>query len=115
MVETVESRYQDALDAKETLAEKVTTGIGILDGMLTDFEAKAYKMREDGFLGTAGSLMDEGRRVVDGGIGRAREVVDEGIERARKAAETLEEHIEHAIQRAREHGMSLYLPRALRT
>jgi len=104
MVETVELRYQDALAAKETLAEKVTIGIGILETILTDVEARAYKLREDGFLGTAGSLMDGGRRVVDGGIKRASEVVDEGIERAKKAAETLEEHIEAAILRAREHG-----------
>jgi len=52
--------------------------------------------------------MDGGRRVVDGGIKRASEVVDEGIERAKKAAETLEEHIEAAILRAREHGKFSY-------
>ena len=108
MVETVESRYQDALAAKETLNEKVNTGIGLLEAILSDFEKRAYKMREQGFAGAAGSLMDEGRRVVDEGFGRAREVVDEGIERARKAAETLEEHIEHAILRAREKGLIRY-------
>jgi adiponectin receptor len=108
MVETVESRYQDALAAKETLSEKVYTGMGLLDGILSDFEARAYKMRQQGFAGAAGSLMDEGRRVVDEGIERAREVVDEGIVRARKAAETLEEHVEAAIQRARENGLIRY-------
>ena len=119
MVETVESRYKEALAAKETLNDKVHTGIVLLDSILSDFEARAYKMREQGFAGAAGSLMDEGRRVVDEGIGRAREVVDEGIERARevvdegferarKAAETLEEHIEAAIQRAHEHGLIRY-------
>ncbi|KAH8591405.1 hemolysin-III family protein [Bisporella sp. PMI_857] len=108
MVETVESRYQDALVAKETLAEKVTTGIGLLDSILTDFEAKAYKLREEGFLGTAGNLMDEGMNLLDGGIEKAREVMDEGIERARKAAGSLEEHIEFAILRAREHRLIRY-------
>jgi adiponectin receptor len=108
MVEIVEARYQEALTAKETLNEKVHTGINLLEGMLSDFEARAYKLRDQGFAGAAGTLMDEGRRVVDEGIERAREVVDEGIERARKAAESLEEHIAHAISRAREHGLIHY-------
>lgn len=108
MVETIESGYQEALAAKETLGEKVHTGISILEGILTEFETRAYKMQQQGFAGAAGSLMDEGRRVVDEGIERAREVVDEGIECARKAAETMEEHIQSAILRAREHGLIRY-------
>jgi adiponectin receptor len=107
MVETVESRYQDALAAKETLNEKIHTGIGLLEGMLSDFETRAYKMREQG-IGAAGSMMEEGRRVLDEGFERAREVVDEGIERARKAGGTLEEHIERAIAQARDHGLIRY-------
>jgi adiponectin receptor len=108
MVEIVEARYQEALAAKETLNEKVHTGIVLLEGMLSDFEARAYKLRDQGFAGAAGSLMDEGRRVVDEGIELAREVVDEGLERARKAAESLEEHIAQAITRASEHGLIRY-------
>jgi adiponectin receptor len=108
MVETVEGRYQDALVAKETLHDKVYTGIGLLEGILSDYEARAYKLRDQGFSGAAGTLMDEGRRVVDEGIERARGVVDEGFERARKAAETLEETVAQAIARAREHGLIRY-------
>jgi adiponectin receptor len=108
MVETVETRYYDVLAAKETLNEKISTGIGLLEGILSDFEARAYKMREQGFAGAAGSLMDEGRRVVDGGFERAHEIIDEGIERAKKAAESLEEHIQSAIARARENGLIRY-------
>jgi adiponectin receptor len=108
MVETVEGRYQDALVAKETLHDKVYTGIGLLEGILSDFESRAYKFRDQGFAGAAGTLMDEGRRVVDEGIERARGVVDEGFERARKAAETLEETVAQAIARARKHGLIRY-------
>lgn len=108
MVEIVESRYQDALVAKETLSEKVHTGIKLLDDFLSDFEARTYKMGEQGFAGAAESIIGEGRRVVDEGIERAREVVDDGIERARKAAETLEEHIQAAIKQARENGLIRY-------
>lgn len=108
MVETVEGRYQDALVAKETLHDRVYTGINLLEGILSDYESRAYKLRDQGFAGAAGTLMDEGRRVVDEGIERARGVVDEGIERARKAAETLEETVAKAIARAREHGLIRY-------
>lgn len=119
MVETVESRCHDALVAKETLNEKIHTGIMLLETMLSDFESRAFKMREQGFAGAAETLMGEGRRVVDEGferarevvdesIERAREVVDEGFERARKAAETLEETVQTAIQRARERGLIRY-------
>jgi adiponectin receptor len=108
MVETVETRYHDVLAAKETLNEKINTGIGLLEGMLSDFEARAYKMREQGFAGAAGSLMDEGRRVVDEGFERAHEIIDEGIERAKKAAESLEGNIQSAIARARENGLIRY-------
>ncbi|CAG8983915.1 hypothetical protein HYALB_00006882 [Hymenoscyphus albidus] len=104
MVETVESRYHEAMTAKETLNEKVYEGMGLLENILADFEAKAYKMREQGFASAAGTLMDEGKRVVDGGIVRARGVIDEAI----KAAESLEEHIEAAIAHAREHGLLRY-------
>ena len=104
MVETVESMYQDALVAKETLNEKVYTGIVFLEAMLSDFETRAYKMKAQGL----GGLMDEGRRVVDEGFERAAKVVDEGIERAKRAADTVEEHIANAIARAREHGLIRY-------
>lgn len=108
MVDIVEARYQDALAAKETLNEKVHTAFNLLEENLLEFEAKAYKLRDQGFAGAAGTLMDEGRRVVDEGIERAREVVDEGLERARKAAESLEGHIAHAISRARDQGLIRY-------
>jgi len=107
MVETVEARYQEALDAAESLNEKARVGIELLDGMLSDFENQAYKLRQHG-LANAASLVDESRRVVDEGLGRAREVVDEGLEKAKRAAETLEDHIQHAVARARQHGLLSY-------
>ncbi|KAI0997232.1 hypothetical protein K3495_g10954 [Podosphaera aphanis] len=97
MVETVESRYHNALAAKKTLHEKAIEGIGFLESMLTDFENKAHKMKEKGLVGAAGTLMDGGRRVVD-----------EGFERAKKAAESVECHIQAAILRAKQHGLISY-------
>jgi adiponectin receptor len=109
MVETVESRYQDALVAKDTLEDKVLTGIILLEEMLSDFESHACKLRDQGFSGAAHSIIDGGQQVLHDGIAHAREVVDEGIERAIKAAETLEEGIARAVSRAREHGLIRYI------
>lgn len=111
MVETLETRYEEALTAAGSLNDKARVAVELLDNMLSEFEAHAHKFREQGLANAAhaaGTFMDEGRRVVDEGIGRAKEVVDEGIERAMRAAETLEEHIQRAITRARDKGLIFY-------
>ncbi|RKF56312.1 Uncharacterized protein C30D11.11 [Erysiphe neolycopersici] len=97
MVETVESRYQHTLAAKATLNEKVHEGISLLENTLNEFEKKAFQMKDQGFIGAAGTLMGGGRRVVD-----------EGIEKAKRAAGSMEAHIQSAILRAKEHGLICY-------
>ncbi|KAL2015094.1 hypothetical protein VTK56DRAFT_6319 [Thermocarpiscus australiensis] len=94
MVETLESGYQEAMAAAGSLNEKAKVGIELLDGMLQDIESQAAKLREKGFANAAQDVMDEAHRVVDEGIGRAI-----------RAAESLEDHIQRAIARAREHGL----------
>ncbi|KAI9794844.1 MAG: hypothetical protein M1816_002972 [Peltula sp. TS41687] len=119
LVETLEGHYHGALATRDTLEQKIHVGISLLEGFLADCEARAYSMRETSLGAMAGGLMDEGRRVVDGGIEKAmvvmdeglekaKGVVDEGIERARRAKESLKENIEVAIARAREHGLIKY-------
>ena len=108
MVETLETRYQEALAAAGSMNEKAKVGIQLLDNMLSDFEAQASKLRERGLADAAGSLMDEGRRVVDESFAHAMEVVDGGIERAIRAAETLEDHVQRAIQSAKKSGLLHY-------
>lgn len=110
MVETLELRYHETLAATETLHEKARVGVDLLEGMLSEFEVRAYKLREQGLANAATAaeaLMDEGRRVASESIGLARGVVDEGIERARRAALSLEEHIAQAIALARDEGRLL--------
>ncbi|KHN95332.1 hemolysin-III family protein [Metarhizium album ARSEF 1941] len=105
MVETLEMRYQETLTAAESMHEKARVGVDLLEEMLSEFEACAYKLREQGLAGAttaAGAFMDEGRRVAHESIERARGVVDGGLERARRAALSLEEHIQQAIAKARE-------------
>ena len=97
MVETLESGYHEALAAAGSLNEKAKLGIELLDQMLQDMEDQAAKFRAKGFTNAAESLMDEAHRVVD-----------EGIERAIRAAESLEDHVQRAIARAREHGLLRY-------
>ncbi|KAK0618442.1 hemolysin-III related-domain-containing protein [Bombardia bombarda] len=108
MVETLETGYHEAMAAAGSLNEKAKVGIELLDAMLVDFETQATKLREKGIANAAESLMGEGRRVVDESIDHAREVVDEAIKGAIRAAETLEDHVQRAITRAREHGLLRY-------
>ena len=111
MVETLDARYAEALAAAESMNEKARVGIELLENMLTDFETKALKMKEQSYANAAdaaGSLLDGGRRVVDEGFDRAHEILDEGFERARWAREALEDHIQYAIARARERGHLKY-------
>lgn len=111
MIETLEARYFETLTAAESLNEKAHVGIELLEGMLTDFENRAYKLRERGLANAAnaaGAFVGEGKRVANESIGRAREVVDEGLERARQAAYSLEEHIQQAILQAKETGLLVY-------
>ncbi|KAI0175661.1 HlyIII-domain-containing protein [Hypoxylon sp. FL1284] len=111
MVETLDTRYHEALVAAGSMNEKARVGVDLLDGMLTDFESRALKFRDQGFANAADaaeSLMGESRRVVNEGLERTRSVVDDGIERAWRAAENLEENIQRAIARAREEGLLKY-------
>ncbi|KAI1266786.1 HlyIII-domain-containing protein [Xylariaceae sp. FL1019] len=111
MVETLDARFHEALAAAESMNEKARVGIELLDSMLDDFEIRALKMRDAGFANAAeaaGSIMGGGRRVMDESLERARGVMDESIERAKRAAGTVEEHVQHAITRAREQGLLRY-------
>ncbi|CAI6095532.1 hypothetical protein V2G26_014608 [Clonostachys chloroleuca] len=111
MVETLETRYHETLEAAESLNEKAHLAVELLDEMLTDFETRAHKLRERGLANAAsaaGVFVGEGRRVANESYERARGVVDGGIERAKRAALSLEEHIEQAILQAKERGLLLY-------
>lgn len=111
MVETLDTRYHEALDAAGSMNEKARVGVELLDDMLTDFESRATKIRDQGIANAADaaeSLMGESRRVVNEGLERTRSVVDDGIERAWRAKENLEENIQKAITRAREQGLLKY-------
>ena len=111
MVETLEVRYQDTLEAAESLNEKARLGVDLMEEMLSDFEARASKLREQSFANAAnaaGAFMDEGRRVAYKNIERAKEVVDGGLERARQAASSLEEHIQHALDKAKKTRLLMY-------
>ena len=104
LVETVETRYNDILATRETLEAKAQVGMRLMEGFLSEIEARAYAVRDSGLS----SVVDEGWRMAEESLGKAREVVDDGIERARRAKEALKESIEHAIKRAQVHGLLNY-------
>ncbi|KAH8731458.1 adiponectin receptor protein 1 [Phaeosphaeriaceae sp. PMI808] len=111
-VETLEERYMEALERKETLGEKVLEGIILMDSYLTEFENRAYELK-DGTIGSyAHEFYEGGRRKMDEGYEIAKGVVDGGLDKARRARETIELTIEHAVQRAlaraNEHGLIHY-------
>ncbi|KAI9829503.1 MAG: hypothetical protein M1819_006323 [Sarea resinae] len=107
LVDTLEERYKGAIATKDSMEGKVQVGIRLMEGLLADFEGRAYAMRDAG-MGSAGDLLDSSRRRVDEGLERAKEVVDEGFEKAKRAKDSMKESVESAIKRAREHGLLKY-------
>lgn len=105
LVETVESRYQEALAASNSMSEKAHKGLILLEEMLTDYELRAQKLREQGFANAAHTVMEEGRHMMDEGIAHAKEFVDESIDQAYKAAQSLEDKIAHAVAAAKKNGL----------
>ena len=111
LVETVESRYNDALPMRETLEAKAQAGMRLMEDFLSELEARAMAVREAGIS----DIIDGGWRIAEEGYGKAKEsygkakgVVDEGLEKARRAKETLKDSIEHAVKRAKEHRLITY-------
>ncbi|KAF2652263.1 adiponectin receptor protein 1 [Lophiostoma macrostomum CBS 122681] len=100
-VETLEGRYKDALASKESFEQKVQEGVRLMESYLTDFETRAYAIRDTGI----GSVAQE---YYEGGRQRAKDVVDSGLDKARKARETVELAVERALARAKETGLINY-------
>lgn len=108
LVETVESRYNDALPTRESLEAKAQAGMRLMEGFLNELETRALAVRHSGIS----EIIDGGWKIAEEGYGKAkgkaREVVDEGLEKARRAKETLKESIDNAITRAKEHRLINY-------
>lgn len=85
IVEILESRYQEALEAKETLPGKVAASVHFLDELLDDFEARAHAS-------------------LDRKIDRAKR----GMETIVDATDKLAESIERAIIAAKERRLISY-------
>lgn len=97
MVETLETRYASALAAADSTVDKARVSIELLDEMLSDFESRAHKLRERGL-----------QAVVNDAAELAGRVVEDGLRGAKQAAEGLEETIQKAMLRAKEHGLIRY-------
>ncbi|KAL1957577.1 hypothetical protein VTO42DRAFT_5688 [Malbranchea cinnamomea] len=104
VVETLESRYNDALATKETLEQKAQASMKLMESFLSELETSVQAVRDRGIQGA----IDEGWRAVDSGLTHARKVVDEGIEHAHHAKAALRESIERAIALAQKNRLISY-------
>lgn len=110
LVETVESRYKDALPTRETLEAKAQAGMRLMEGFLGELETHALAVRDSGMF--PNKFIDDGWKIAEEGYGKAKgkakEVVDEGLGKARRAKQTLKESIENAVNIAKERRLITY-------
>ncbi|KAK4696342.1 adiponectin receptor, partial [Lecanoromycetidae sp. Uapishka_2] len=104
LVDTLESRYNDALPTRETLEAKAQAGMRLMEGFLSELETRALAVRDAGIS----DIIDGGWKMAEEGYGKAKEVVDEGLEKARRAKVTLKENINSAIAKAKEQRLIAY-------
>ncbi|KAF9730526.1 hypothetical protein PMIN01_11395 [Paraphaeosphaeria minitans] len=108
-VETLESRYQHALESKETLADKVVEGILLIEDWVTDLESRAYAFRDAG-LETVNQELVRARSFDPREL--LQHAVDAGLDKAHRARQSLELKIDFAVDRAlaraNEHGLIRY-------
>ena len=104
IVETLESRYNDAIPTRDSLEAKAQAGMRLMEEFLADLEARTHLVRTAGIT----HMIDGGWRIAGDSVQKAREAVDEGLEKARRAKESLKEHIEQALHRAKEHRLICY-------
>ena len=104
LVETLESRYNDALPTRESLEAKAQAGMRLMEEFLTELETRTQSVRNSGIS----DMLDGGWRMAGDGVQKAKGVVDEGLEKARRAKDALREHIEHALQRAKDNRLINY-------
>ena len=105
LVETLETRYKDALATRESLESKAQAGMRLMEDFLTDLEARALAVREGGLS-----------EMIDGGCRRrnrestARQTYTEGKRRSRYQASQREStHQIRGLARSVE-GQSIYYP-----
>lgn len=89
IVEILESRYHEALEAKDTLPSKVAASVHILDQLLDDFEARAHAS-------------------LDREIDRAKRRMETVVDVTTHAADKLAESIERAIAAAKDRRLITY-------
>ncbi|KAK4995126.1 hypothetical protein LTR28_000632, partial [Elasticomyces elasticus] len=74
LVDTLQDRYRGALARKATLSQNAQEAVRFMEDILTEFEARAYAMRDAGIGVVASDFIDEGWRRMDEGLGKAKEV-----------------------------------------
>lgn len=97
MVHTLEGTYKDALAAKQTFEAKVQEGIKLMESLLSEFESRAYAMRDSALEPLLGKRW---QKRVDGGMEKVHVVLNDGLDEARHAKDTLKANLQATIDRA---------------
>lgn len=108
LVETLEDRYKEALARKETMDQKVSEAVKLMESFLVDCEARAQVMRDTGFSTVVHDFVGRQHKRVGSTAARAKEAVDEGIDMAWRTAEKMENAVQTALAMAKEHGLIRY-------
>ena len=105
LVETLEGHYHGALASRETLEQKVSEGVKLMEAFLIDCEAGAQIMRESGFGNAVHEFVGRQHRRMGSTVEKAKEAVDEGINQAWRTAEKMEQAIQTALALAKDQGL----------
>lgn len=108
LVEVMEAGYNDAVVRKETLEAKVYEGVRIMESYLTDCEAKAHVLRENGFSTVVHEFVDRQHQRMGSVSEIAKEALDEVSNQAWRTKEKMETAIQNALTLAKEHGLVRY-------
>lgn len=88
IVETLESRYQDALKTKDGMADKVLEGILLMEDWVSDLETRAFAIKNAGI------------ETVNHELELAKAVVKAGQHKAHRARQSVEVKIDFAVEKA---------------
>ncbi|KAE9971200.1 hypothetical protein BLS_004581 [Venturia inaequalis] len=108
LVETLDESYNDALARKETMEQKASEGVKLMESFLSDLESRAQVMRDAGLTNTLHEFVDRQHKRAGSTVEFAKGVMEEGVDRAWRTAGKLENAIEAALASARKQGHIRY-------
>lgn len=100
LVDTLESRYNEVLQTRESLEHKAQASLRLLETYLCELEARAHTRKKQ--------LIDSGWKTVDNSLVATREIIEDGFDKAIQARDLLAHSIAHALNRSAETRLISY-------